>query len=108
MTTRLDLTNELLRNEDIEGLLSTRATHDEYEPEAEMIVYRAGEAESNAPSRKVTREEVEAIIRFGRKCSLSRKINFVIGVEPFSQLLLDWHRRTSQCSKQKRQLRSAM
>jgi hypothetical protein len=37
MTSRLDLTNELLRHEDIEGLLSMGAPDDEYESEAEMI-----------------------------------------------------------------------
>jgi hypothetical protein len=62
MTTRLDLTNELLRHEDIEGLLSMGAPDDEYEPKAKMIVNRVGEAESNAPTHKITREEVEAIV----------------------------------------------
>jgi cell division ATPase FtsA len=62
MTRRLDLTNELLRREDIEGLLAMGAPDDEYEPEAEMIVNRAGEAESNSPSHKITRKEIEAII----------------------------------------------
>jgi cell division ATPase FtsA len=63
MITRLDLTNELLRHEDIEGLLSIGAPDNEYESEAEMIVDRVGEAESNAPSHRITKEEVEAIIR---------------------------------------------
>jgi cell division ATPase FtsA len=62
MTTRLDLTKELLRNEDIEGLLSMGAPHDEYGPEAEMIVNRVGKAESEAPSHRIIREEIEAII----------------------------------------------
>jgi cell division ATPase FtsA len=62
MISRLDLTNELLRHEDIEGLLSMGAPDDEYEPEAKMIVDRAGEAESEAPSHRITKEEVEAIV----------------------------------------------
>lgn len=62
MTRRLDLTNELLRQEDIEGLLSMGAPRDEYGPEEEMIVNRVGEAESNAPTHNITTEEVEAII----------------------------------------------
>jgi cell division ATPase FtsA len=62
MMSRLDLKNELLRQEDIEGLLSMGAPDHEYGPEAETIVNRAGEAESNAPSHKITKEEVEAII----------------------------------------------
>ena len=62
MTTRLDLTNELLRHEDIEGLLAMGAPDDEYEPEAEMIVSRVREAESNTPTHKITREEIEAIV----------------------------------------------
>jgi hypothetical protein len=62
MTRRLDLTNELLRLEDIEGLLSMGAPPDEYGPEAEMIVNRVGEAESNTPSHKITTDEAVAII----------------------------------------------
>jgi hypothetical protein len=62
MTTRLDLTKELLRQEDIEGLLSTGAPHDEYVLEAEMIANRIAEAESKTPGHKVTRKETEAII----------------------------------------------
>jgi hypothetical protein len=62
MTRRLDLTNELLRQEDIEGLLSIGSPDDEYGPEAEMIVNGVGEAESNAPSHEITKEEAEAII----------------------------------------------
>ena len=49
MTRRFDLTNKLLRQEDIEGLLSMGAPDNEYEPEAEMIVNRVEEAESNVP-----------------------------------------------------------
>jgi len=63
MTRRLDLTNELLRQEDIDGLLSMGAPVDEYGLEAEMIVNRVGEAESNSPTHEATREEIEAIIR---------------------------------------------
>jgi cell division ATPase FtsA len=59
---RLDRTNELLRHEDIEGLLSMGAPDDEYESKAEMIVDHVGEAESKAPIHKITKEEVEAII----------------------------------------------
>ena len=55
--TRLDLINELLRHEDIEGLLSMGAPDDEYESEAEMIADRVGEAEQK--TNKITREEVE-------------------------------------------------
>jgi hypothetical protein len=47
MISRLNLANELLRHEDIEGLLSMGAPNNEYESEAEMIVDRVGEAESN-------------------------------------------------------------
>jgi cell division ATPase FtsA len=63
MTRRLDLTNELLRQEDIEGLLSMGAPDDEYGPEAEMIINRVGELESSSPTHNVTREEIEAIMR---------------------------------------------
>jgi cell division ATPase FtsA len=62
MTRRLDQTNELLRKEDIEGLLSMGAPDDEYGPEAQMIVNRVGEAESHVPGHKITKEEIEAII----------------------------------------------
>jgi hypothetical protein len=58
---RLDLINELLRYEDIEGLLSMGAPDDEYESEAEMIADRVGEAEERS-SDKITREEVENIV----------------------------------------------
>jgi hypothetical protein len=84
---RLDLMNELLRQEDIEGLLSTGAPDDEYGPEAVMIVNRVGEAESNAPTHKVTREEIEAIISavweemFGRSEEQRRQ-----GREPFQSI----------------------
>jgi len=60
--TRLDLINELLRFEDIEGLLSMGAPDDEYESEAEMLADRIGEAEEKSPDHKITREEVENII----------------------------------------------
>jgi hypothetical protein len=60
--TRLDLISELLRHEDIEGLLSMGAPDDEYESEAEMIADRIGEAEGNGPNYKITREEVENIV----------------------------------------------
>jgi cell division ATPase FtsA len=63
MVSRLDLANELLRHEDIEGLPSMGAPDNEYESEAEMIIDRVGEAESNTPSHRITKEEVEAIIR---------------------------------------------
>jgi len=59
--TRLDLINELLRCEDIEGLLSMGAPNDEYESEAEMIADRVGEAEKKTTD-KITREEVENIV----------------------------------------------
>jgi hypothetical protein len=59
--TRLDLINELLRHEDIEGLLSMGAPDDEYESEAEMIADRVGEAEEKT-NDKITREEVEDIV----------------------------------------------
>jgi len=59
--TRLDLINELLRYEDIEGLLSMGAPDDEYESEAEMIADRVGEAEERT-SEKISREEVENIV----------------------------------------------
>ncbi len=60
--TRLDLIAELLRHEDIEGLLSGGAPDDEYESEAEMIADRLGVAEENAPNHRLTREEVENIV----------------------------------------------
>lgn len=59
--TRLDLISELLRYEDIEGLLSMGAPDDEYESEAEMIADRVGEVEERS-SEKITREEVEEIV----------------------------------------------
>ncbi|MGA2856369.1 MAG: hypothetical protein ABSE40_05840 [Candidatus Sulfotelmatobacter sp.] len=59
---RLDLINELLRHEDIEGLLSMGAPDDEYESEAEMIADRIGEAEENTPNHRIAREEVEHIV----------------------------------------------
>jgi len=91
MISRLDLANELLRHEDIEGLLSMGAPDNEYEPEAEMIVDRVGEAESNAPSHKITREEVEVIISAVWKdmFGLSSEINWGNDVKLFSQLLRD-------------------
>ena len=60
--TRLDLINELLRFEDIEGLLSMGAPDDEYESEAEMIADRIGDADGISTDHKVTRDEVENII----------------------------------------------
>jgi hypothetical protein len=60
--TRLDLIGELLRHEDVEGLLSMGAPDDEYESEAKMIADRIGEAESKAVKQTLTREEVENII----------------------------------------------
>jgi hypothetical protein len=57
--TRLDLIGELLRHEDIEGLLSMGAPDEEYESEAEMIADRIGEAEMKA---SVTRQDVESIV----------------------------------------------
>jgi hypothetical protein len=59
--TRLDLINELLRYEDVEGLLSTGAPDHEYESEAEMIADRVGEAEQRS-GEKITREEIERIV----------------------------------------------
>ena len=59
--TRLDLINELLRHEDIEGLLSMGAPDDEYESEAKMIADRFGEAEMRSGA-KITREEAENIV----------------------------------------------
>ena len=59
--TRLDVINELLRYEDIEGLLSMGAPNDEYETEAEMIADRVGEAEERT-SDKITPKEVENIV----------------------------------------------
>jgi hypothetical protein len=53
---------KLLRREDIERLISMWVPVEEYGPEAVMIVSRLREAESNAPSHRVTREEVESII----------------------------------------------
>ena len=60
---RLDHINELLRHEDIEGLISMGAPNDEYESEAEMIADRLGEAELKAAHRRITRGETEKIIR---------------------------------------------
>jgi cell division ATPase FtsA len=60
--TRRDLIGELLRQEDIEGLLSMGAPGDEYESEVEMIANRISEAEEKAPEHRLTREEVENII----------------------------------------------
>jgi len=59
---RLDLINDLLRHEDIEGFLSMGAPGNEYESEAEMIADRIGEAEDRAADHKVTREKVEEIV----------------------------------------------
>jgi hypothetical protein len=59
--TRLDVINELLRYEDIEGLLSMGAPNDEYETEAERIADRIGEAEEGT-SDKITRKVVENIV----------------------------------------------
>lgn len=59
--TRLDLMNELLIYEDIEGLLSMGAPDDEYESEAKMIADRVGEAEQKT-NDKITPEEVEHIV----------------------------------------------
>jgi hypothetical protein len=59
--TRLHLINELLRYEDIEGLLSMGAPDDEYESEAEKIADRVGEAEKKT-NDEITREEVENIV----------------------------------------------
>ena len=57
--TRLDLISELLRHEDIEGLLSMGAPDNEYESEAEMIADRVGAAEKRGI---ITKEEVENVI----------------------------------------------
>jgi hypothetical protein len=62
MDSRLDLINELLRLEDIEGLLSSAAPNDEYESEAEMIADRVGAAEHQASGGKVAKEEFASII----------------------------------------------
>lgn len=62
MYSRLDLINEFLKFEDIEGLLSMGAPDDEYESEAEMIADRMGEAEEKALNHRLTREEVENIV----------------------------------------------
>ncbi len=62
MSSRLDLINELLRFEDIEGILSIGAPRDEYESEAEMIADRIGEAEQRACDGKITREEAASIV----------------------------------------------
>ena len=58
---RLDHINELLRHEDVEGLISMRAPNDEYDSEAKMIADRIGEAESS--HGKITRDEARRIIR---------------------------------------------
>jgi hypothetical protein len=60
--TRLDLVGELLRHEDIEGLLSMGAPDDEYESEAEMIADRIDEEEAKAVNHMLTRQDVESII----------------------------------------------
>jgi hypothetical protein len=66
--TRLDLINEPLRHEDIEGLLAMGAPDDEYESEAEMIAAHIGEAEENAPDQRITREEAARIVStFGKR-----------------------------------------
>ena len=59
--TRLDLINESLRHEDIEGFLSMGVPDDEYESEAKMIADRIGETEERS-GEKITREEVEKIV----------------------------------------------
>jgi hypothetical protein len=60
--TRLDLINELLRYQDIEGLLAMGAPGDEYESEAQMIADRVDDAERRTPDHKIAREEVETIV----------------------------------------------
>ena len=62
MSSRLDLINELLKFEDIEGLLSCGAPEDEYESEAEMIADQIGEAEQRASNGKISREEAACIV----------------------------------------------
>ena len=62
MIGRLNLINESLRHEDIEGLLSNGAPNDEYESEAKMIADRMSKAEQTAPSRTLTTEDVTDII----------------------------------------------
>jgi hypothetical protein len=60
--TRLDLINELLRHEDIEGLLRLGAPSDEYESEAKMIADRIDETERKTPGHRITRSEAEVIV----------------------------------------------
>ena len=62
MTTRLEQVRELLRSEDIEGLISMGAPADEYDSEAEMVAERVQRAESVAWNGRLARDEVIAIL----------------------------------------------
>lgn len=57
---RLDLISELLRHQDIEGLISIGAPVDEYQAEAEMICNRVGEAEQELS--RLTTDQVLSIV----------------------------------------------
>jgi hypothetical protein len=63
MITRLDQVSELLRTEDIEGLVEIGAPGDEYESEAEMITDRIAAAESASPNGRITKADAIRIIR---------------------------------------------
>jgi hypothetical protein len=62
MITRLQQVTDLLRKEDVEGLISMGAPDDEYDSEAEMITNRIGEKESEPSNRRISRGEVVSII----------------------------------------------
>jgi hypothetical protein len=63
MITRLAQVIELLRTEDIEGLIEIGAPEDEYDSEAEMITDRIHAAESASPSGRITKADAIRVIQ---------------------------------------------